>query len=286
MANRWLASGGAWGTAANWQPDSTVPVAADGVIIPAQLSADVTDAGGDAAEEDFASVHVHKGYTGSFGSSGAPIQLAADLVQLFSSGPCYLECDLDGTAVLDIDELIIALARSDVVAEIGGHTGDAGEIDLINILRGRVTLKANINFAAASIVRTSYMNDMGGDVNLTIAAGAETLATFEQDGGHSHVRNQVTKLSVRNGTCLKDTTYATACHVHAGGVLQYEHIAVAGDNTSIYVYPGGLLDLMTNAVYKDIDNVYIYPGGDIKFDPALTNFSGTDGLVDMRKSAA
>lgn len=270
--SRYLASGGQWGTPANWGPDSVVPTAGDTVIIPSTLAADVTDAGAAADGIDFAVFVVHKGYQYSLGTAGSPIQLAAALIELYSAGPCYLECDLGGGAALDINEAIIALARPDVVCQLGSHTGDAGEWDLINILRGAVTITATMNFNAAGIVRVGFVKNIIEDVTLTISSSTETLATLEQNGGTTYIGNVVTTLRVNNGTCWKTENHATSTYIGPGGIVNWEDETEDADNASVWVLPGGFLDLMTTARPKYLDLVQVYPGGDIRYSPTLHTF--------------
>jgi len=248
------------------------------------LVADVTDVAGDAETNDLGVLHVHKGYKGSFGTTGAPIQLGSALVQLNSSGPCFLEASLNSSAATDINNILVALARFDVLCEIGSKTGDAGEIDFIRLLRGDVLLKANLNYAAATEVRVEHITNMAGDVNLTLATNSEALPLLRMNGGFCHSQSAITALHSANARLHQDTAVIVTSHIGAGGYLRYDYPAVDGDDSIFHVYAGGTLDFTGTEYYKTVDEVHVYPGGKFIHDPRTTSFA--TGLYDYSKSVA
>jgi hypothetical protein len=280
---RYLTGDGTMGTPGNWigETGNIVPIAGDTAIVGKLCAADATDVGGALSTIDLAALEVHRTYKYSFGTSAAPILMAGALFKLYSSGPVFIECHLNAAA-LNIDQLRIAMARPDVVCEIGSVTADAGEIVDIWVSRGRCTFKANTNFAAASRLTISYINGISGDANVIIAAGADTLPTLVMNGGFCTAANVITSAVIASGTLVKTTTKITTAYIQKDGILNYEHTAIAGDNTAIHVLAGGTLDLLTNEVPKNIDDVFVHPGGTIRYDPTLHTFSGTYGLVNMR----
>lgn len=281
MAGGYLTGDGKWETPGNWQTSGAIPTATDDAIIPALLNVDVTDATA-VADVDLGLLYVHRGFVHSFGTTGSPIRTAAVLAKLFSSGPCFLESDA-GSAGLDINDLQIALARADVVCEVGSVTGDAGEIIVIRANRGRITIKGNVNWeASTSVIYVGSVSNQAGDVDLTIAAGGETLPLLMQNGGRVNAASIITQANVYNGTLVKTDSACPLVHIFSGGICEYEDASVAGDDVIIHVHAGGMLDLLTNSIPKEFDDCFLYPGSMIRYDPDLHTFGGANGLVDMR----
>lgn len=278
MATNHLTNDGVWGTGANWQIGGAVPDTGETCMIGPLLTADVSDAGGDADAKDLGVVHVHQSYKGSFGTTGSPIQLATALAQLYSSGPMFLEASLMAGAG-DINECIVAAARPDVVVELGSKGGDLGLWDKLGVFRGDTTLKSTFKYEAGCEVRVGSVSNPAGDVNLTIAAGNGTaLPVLRQEAGVSRVSSTVTLGYYSNCSCRHDTAKIVVGHIGAGGYLRYDFIAVDGDNTYFYVYDGGVLDFTKTEVFKTVDQVVVYPGGTFLYDPQTTAFSGD--LID------
>jgi len=248
------------------------------------LTVNVTDVAGDAETNDLGVVHVHRGYKASFGTTGAPIQLGSALVQLNSSGPCFLEASLNSSAAMDINNIIVALARSDVVCEIGSKTGDAGEIDMIRLFRGDVLLKANLNYAAATEVHVGHITNPASDVNLTLATNAEAMPVLHQTAGFCHSSTEITLVHLDHARLHQDTAKIVTAYIGAGGYLRYDYIAIDADNTIFHVYAGGTLDFTGTEYYKTVDEVHVYPGGKFLYDPRTTAFA--TGLYDYSKSVA
>lgn len=279
-----LTNDGVWGTAANWQPVSGVPGIGHTAIIPdnSRLAANVTDAGGD-ANVDLGLLQIERGYVQSFGLSGAPIQTAAGFFGVYSSGPVYAECH-SGGAAQNMDTVVAALANSKTPFELGSVTGNAGEVIKYKALRGHLTIKANINWAATSEVYIGQVNN-AADVNLKIVSGGETLPLFRQESGTSDVKSVITLGYVSHGTCTVSEAHIVTLHIGFGGQVFWKDETADADNVSIHVYGGGFLDLLATGVYKEIDNLYLYPGSACRFSHKMIGFTGTDGLVDMRGEA-
>jgi len=273
--HRYLTGDGTMGTAGNWigETGNIVPIAGDTAIVGGLCAADATDVGA-AVDVDMLAWEIHETYRYSFGTSAAPIGVAATTINLFSNGPVFMEC----ASTLNVDMLLGALARPDVVCELGSATGATGEWVDMWLLRGHYTLKVNIDLTAARVF-VGYISNPSGDCNLTIAAGAPTLPTYVQDGGYCKAENVITTATIGNGTLLKKTAKITTAYVQKAGILNYEYGALAADNTTIHVFAGGLLDLLTNEVPKNIDNVFVHPGGALRYSRVLHTFSGTYGLI-------
>ncbi len=276
MSGGMLVNGGAWGTAGNWS-SAAIPITDDLAGIPHTLNFNVTDASGDAEGIDLDMLVTHPGYAKSFGVTGTPIRTAADLVHVQGSGPFYFESHQNGGSAFVTDEVRIEAATPNAVAEIGSDPGDAGsDIKVVNIIRGTVTLTGTIEFSSDGqvILTPSSMSDG----KLTIVNTADTLPLFLQMMGKSEINNIVTRLDVKGGECIKDTNKATEIDVFGGGILIYNHGAVASDVTVCRVHTGGILDLTQNSLLKTFDHVMRYKGGVVKRILKMHTFTRYDEL--------
>jgi len=265
-------SGAAWGVGANWTDGAAIPVSTSLAMMPASNNNNITDGGGDANGIDLALLKTCPNFTGLFGTSGAPIQTAAELVEVYGSGGFYFECDENGVGALDVGRAEIMCPNNSVPVELGscdiagGGTG-GGEYDYILALRGVITLKANIKFEAAAILEVSSMGSTN-DVNLTIASGADTLPTLHQHSGRVNSAGAITTGYIHHGaTCIQDVAQMTTAHVFGTLNMKYGSGASPGPTAAvtIYVYPGGILNLHGSdegdtSQYKTVTNVILFPG--------------------------
>lgn len=255
-----LIANGACGVAGNWS-EGTIPIDNSDGIIPdsGQLNANVTDAGHDMRGLDLDLWWVDPLYTKSFGTTAAPIQSAADLVQAYNGGGFYFECD-NNAAAIKTDVLDLVLASAGAIAEIGSGGLGAGDFDLVRAFRGTITLKANIKFGAAAVLEVHRLTG-ASDVNLTIAAGADTLATLLQKAGLVTSHGTITTAHIEAGARLiQDTAVITTLHL--AGMCELKHSAL----TTVYVYPGGVFDMMKHTNYKTVTNGTVFPGGTLIWD--------------------
>jgi len=265
MADRTL-SGAAYTTAANWT-GATEPVDGDRALIPSTLGVDVV--GGDRGSIDLALLNVSEGFNYRFCSSGTPLKGAADLIRVAGSTGFYFECSLDGATASKVDDCRIQLPSRDTPFELGSETADAGDWDAIEVLRGKGTLKGNIMFGAACVLKAGYVSSRFDDVNLTISPGADTLPELQLLGGACVADNVIT-LGHIYGRHTQRTAAMTTGRVYPGGVLDYEHTS----STLIEVYPGGTLNLKTNGgIVKAITTLIEWPGAIIIRDDAIHTFT-------------
>jgi hypothetical protein len=263
MGEGGILTGGPWGVPGNWF-EGAIPIANSSAIIPdsGQLNANVTDAGADAQGIDLDLLWVDPLYTKSFGTTAAPIQTAADLVQAYNGGGFYFECDNGGDGV-KTDVLDLALASAGAIAEIGSGGLGAGDFDLIRAFRGTITLKANIKLGDAAVLEVRRLTG-ASDVNLTIAAGAETLITLLQKAGLVTSHGAITTAHVEAGARLvQDTAVITTLHL--AGMCELKHSAL----TTVYVYPGGVFDMTKHTNYKTVTTATVFPGGMLLWDSNL-----------------
>ena len=151
-----------------------------------------------------------------------------------------------------------------------------GDFARIVCNRGILTLGASIKFTSTPIVTIGFIDDLLGDANLTIAAGAPVLATLQQNGGRSELHNEITNLRIAAGTCTKESAKAVNIEVAEGATLIYNHAASGTDVTLCEVHGGGTLDLMQNSVEKVFVKTIAHPGAIIRYDPSLHTIVLTD----------
>lgn len=245
---------GSWNSAAK-------PTTDDIAIVSENLDDDavVIDTG-HTAHVDLDLLQTHPQFAGDFGSSGSPIQTAADVLKVQGGGGFFMECCAASSA-FKTDRAEIAAADPNTCVELGSVVGDAGDWVEIYGLRGRILLKGNIQFDAAGLV---CVGQVGGrsDVNLIIDSNADTLAKLKTQSGTTIARNVVTDLIVAGGVAYKEDTKATTVDVMAG-TLFYDHQAIAGDATVIRVWPGAMLHLWNNSFVKTITQLILMPGSTI-----------------------
>ena len=261
---------------------TNIPVSNDQVVCPASVSGNKTDGSDNFNDVDLDLLYLHPGFRGDFGAEGAPLQGAADLIIHKGSGAFYFECTDSGAPNITTDEIRFECANSGVVSVIGTDSAATlGDFLRIVVNRGKVTLAGNIVFAGSAIVKVGSIDNVLGDVNLTIAASAPTLPDLDQAGGLTTLHNVVTNLRISACTCFKETAKAVNIEIF-GGTLIYNHAASGSDVTLVEVHSGGTLDLMRNAVEKVIVKTIAHPGSTILYDPALH----TINLTDLRTDAA
>lgn len=254
-----------WGVPGDWS-EGAIPIANSKAIMPASLGNDVTDAGADAEGIDLDLLLTHAGFVKSFGASGSPIRTAADFVHVMGAGPFFFEAD---GAALTTDEIRIEAANAGTPVEIGSNAADKGSILQVHISRGSVQISGSAKFSGTAQV---VLSSMGGaaDASLRISHGADTtLAEFIQTAGKSFIDNIVTRLTVANGTCTKAQQKAGIIDVYRGGVLIYDHAAVAAEVTMCRVHTGGMLDLNRNSLLKVLDLVIVFRGGKLRKNDGL-----------------
>ncbi len=270
---------------ANWEAASfapaSIPVDGDEVVIPEGISHNKTDTGspGLANDTNLALLKTHRGFSGDFGSSGAPIQTAADLVIHEGSGAFYYECNDIGTPNFTTDEVRIQAANSGVIVVLGTDSGATlGDFTKIVVNRGHLTLKSGIKFSGTPKVIVGSIGNIANDATLIIAAGAPTLGELLQQGGLATTHNVVTDLRIHAGIHFKESAAATNVDL-VGGTLVYNHGAAAGDVVLIEVHAGATLDFMRSAVTvgagvrRVIDKVIAHPGSRVLYDPETTTIT-------------
>lgn len=264
--------------------DAGSPATNDKVIVPESLNVDI-DTNLDNGGDDYDLIYVHKGYTKNLGSTGTPLKAAADLVVFKGSGKFYFASDKNSGSGLKTDEIRIEAEEADSVIELDSNAADAGDIIDFIILRGTVTMKGNIVYDAASLLKVGFIANRASDVDLTIENG-NTLAVAEQWGGLVKCNTIVTAYRLAGGTLVQDQTKLTALDIF-GGVCRYNYRQTSSDATVIRVHGGGVLDLMATGDEKLFTNaaaqIWLYPGSEIRKDDNLHTITK---LFDLRAKSA
>lgn len=265
-----------WGTAGDWN-SGNIPIVNSPAIIPAGLGNHVTDAGDAAAGIDLDSLITHAGFVKDFGTSGTPINCIGDLIHVMGAGNFFMQAN---NASLILDELRIEPRNPAATVQIGSTPAAQGKILLSHIGSGNVEFMGNAEFSATAHMVLSSV-PWAQDTKLKVNSGTDTLlADFIQTAGTSRLHNVITRMAVGNGTCWKEDGKAVTIDVNAGGVLNYNHAAVAGEVLMVRVHTGGLLDLMQNGLQKVMDKVIVFRGGKIKKSDSIHDFTNPIVYLD------
>lgn len=274
-----LLQGEDWGTAGNWS-SSAIPVDGDIAIVSDQLAATatVTDSGGAAEGIDLTLLQTHPNFSGSFGTSAAPIRGIADLVQVYG-GNFFFEADGESANKIT-DEVEVCAQTPGTIVELGSNPSDTGDLKDIRLCRGNVTIKGNSKLDAAARVVVARMTS-DNDVRCTIANGAETLANLDVTSGYAEVDSIVTTINQTGGILVKDVTRAVNVFVF-GGICFYDHQAVGGDATIVHVHAGAIFHMWRNAKLKTVTTVILHPDSTLVYNPnahTITNLKNNGGKL-------
>lgn len=253
-------------TSSNWNDagwGGTKPIDGDDCAIPESLKANVTG-GNDQTGIDVDLLYIHPGYSKSLFTTGAPLKIAGTRIEHWGSGPFFFSCAKDsGVGNHKTDNILICSVRADVVTELNSVSGDAGDIDGIQVLRGNVLCRGDLKFGATCILRVGFVDNRVNDSRVTISAGSVTLPTLTQDGGNVNSNRAITAATVRRGKLVQDVAAIVTLNIGEGGVVDYRHTSA----TTIVVESGGFLDLMSLSNEKTITNLTLEPGSRINWKP-------------------
>jgi len=276
-----IGADGKWQTAANWDPAGTVPVTDELAGIPDTQNSNITDSTGSAKTAKLEDLITHPGYAKSFGVSGSPIQTSAKLVHVMGAGDFFFETHKNGGSAFVTDEVRVEAANPNAHVEIGSDAVEGtSTIALITALRGNIIIPGNTLFVASTGLVAVDEVDGRDDVNLSIVSTAGTLPEFTQRSGKSFVDNVVTRMTLNGGECVKDVNKVTTIDIFEGGVLVYNHGAVAGEVIICRVHSGGVLDLTQNSLIKVFDYVIRHRGGVIHKLKGLHTFTKYDQIEE------
>ncbi len=269
---------GTWDTAADWST-AGVPIDNSTASIPKSQQNNIVGPTGANQNVDLDYLHSHPDYNGDVGSSGSPIICAADLVHIQGGGAFYFQTKKNGGSAFVTDEVRIEAANSAARIEIGSDPTDSdSNIEIINIIRGDVTLTGTIRFSATSFV---IMDPTSGteEAKCKIVSTADVLPDYIQNSGRGEIENEVTRLVANGGQCIKAVKKAVYIDVLAGGQLVYNHPASAGDVLICRVHSGGILDLNQTEDFKEFDKTILYHGGVIHSTKTLHTLN----LLDLSR---
>lgn len=256
---------GDWSNAANWS--GAVPVTNDNVYFTGTYNASVTT-GMDQGGVDLDLLYIHESYSADVGSSGSPLLIAADKIIHAGQGGLFVESDANAAALL-IDDILIMCANPSALVEIGGNPADKGEVQTVRILRGNVTMKANINYHASAHMEIGYIDSRETDATVAILHDSgtpanTTLPTYIQVGGKVQCNAILTDAEVFGGELTKEEAAIATLDLR-GGRCNYNHTA----GTTANVFADATFDLCKTHALKTITNGNWYPRAIIVKDDKL-----------------
>jgi hypothetical protein len=258
-----------WGVPGDWS-SGNIPIANSDAIVPGTLGNSVTDAGGDAEGIDLDVLITHSGFKRGFGTSGTPINCIADLIHVMGAGGFYMQAN---GAALILDELRIEPSNPAAIVQIGSTPAAQGKILRSHIGSGNVEFMGNAEYSATAHMVLGTV-PWAQNTKLKVNNGDDTLlADFIQTAGESWLHNVVTRMAVANGTCWKEDNKAVTIDVYAGGVVNYNHQAVAGEVLMVRIHTGGMFDLTQSGFQKVIDTIIVLRGGTLKKNDSMHTFT-------------
>ncbi len=267
-----LLTGVDWSNDAHWS-SAAKPVDNDDAIMSDVQTSNVTTGLASALDLDLDLLYLPERFLYSLGSTSSPIATAADLVRHYGPGFLFYECD-NGAGAAVTDEVRISCSQASGGAELGSLAGNAGTFTKIIITRGKVLLKANIEFTDTT--GTVEMKPIGGEnsnVMVTLTEGADALPILIMDGGVLDSSGAITVATQRGGKLVQRKAAITTLNLKAGE-CEYEWSA----GTTVTVHTGAKLNLMTNAVKKVFTTLNAYDGAIIEHDSLLHTFTAFNRL--------
>lgn len=256
-------------TAGNWSP-ANVPTVGEDIMIPAGTPAIDCTGMSDTA---YGVLTIQPGHTGDIGSSGASLISSFTKIDHRGSGKLYFT---NGAATT-------ALVRIRTGTGLGGSVVDAfdlngASITRIEILRGAGLLRASMATLASLYV--GYVNNIIGDVRLTLDASSNAITELIQDGGSITSTRLVTRLLQKVGQFRQKVGQAVTTADVAGEFVYESNTTI----TTLRARGGSRVDLEQNRNLEvTVTNSTFYPGSRIIFDPATVVFSSA--TEDLRNAA-
>jgi hypothetical protein len=276
--------GSLWGTTAHWT--NGVPGDGDDAFIASGLGEDV--AGATQSGIDLALLRIPEGYAYSVGSSGSFLEIATAKLEHYGAGPLYFSGL--SPAAENVDDVEIACANNEVLTQLTSDGSNPADYTRIVLRRGKVQILGALAWDASGLVVVGKI-DNDSDVNLEIAAGADTLVRLDQDSGTVTSSRAITTATVSGrATLTQDTAAITTLDVMPGAtaIMNYGHTHTAATviATTVRVHAGATLDLMQNNLYKTITNTFFHPASTVIYDAGLHTFRTGDGYGHDRHTAS
>ncbi len=146
--------------------------------------------------------------------------------------------------------------------------------NVVNINKGNVGIAPPCfpgSVASVATLRTGYVTNQNGDVNLICGPGC-TLAAVTQNGGVVVLNSTVTTLTVYAATCTVNGSGQVATLNCYGGTTYYNSTGALGA-TAVHLYETGLLDFSQDQQAKTVSTV-------------LQRYTDTSGVNDPFKVVA
>lgn len=272
--------GSAWLTAGHWT--NGIPGDGDTALVAGGLGIDIAGFTQSSAI-DLALLRIPEGYQFSFGSSGAFAEIATARLEHYGQGSLYFAgYSPSGEILSDVE---IACANNQVFTQLTSEAGNPSDFVRVLLRRGKVEILGALAWTAAGVVVVGKV-DRDDDVNLTIAAGADTLPRLDQDSGVCRSDRTITTATIGGAsTFTQDTAAITTLDVHPGAtaVLNYGgDAATATIATTVRVHAGATLDLMQNNKLKTITNTFFHPASTVIYDAGLHIFTNPQDWRTLR----
>lgn len=248
---------------------ATKPGANDTSIYPASNNQAVLSEHTDENGVDQDLIWIQEGFSPDIGANGSELFTSADKLIHEGSGALWFKA---GDALCD-EVIINTQAATSGITNATLIGTDTTDYDKITILRGRVTLGANLSSDLTRLTIGRRTNPLS-DAFVTMGAGS-VVPTLLQYAGTLNNESAITTAYLTNGTLTQDTATITTVYM-TGGTLLY---LFGGTIAEVNVY-GGLFDPTRSGRQKTITVLNMFGGN--YADNALTTY-GT--INDYRKSA-
>ncbi len=258
------------------------PADGDSAYISAGLGEDID--GFTENNVDCALIRIPEGYRFSMGASGDFCEIAAAKLEHYGQGPLFFS----GLSLSDedINDTEIACANSGVLTQLTSEAGNPADFLRIFLRRGRVEILSALAFENSSGHVIVGKVDTDSDVDLTIAAGADTLPRLDQDSGVCRSDRTITAASVGGqATLIQGTAAIATLDVCAGATAILNHggdAATATIATTVRVHAGATLDLTQNNKLKTITTLFMFPGSTVIYDGGLHVFTTSYDWRNLR----
>lgn len=193
---------GVWGTAGNWS-SAAVPASNEVVIFNGTSTTDCTDPTGQGAI-DLNLLYIDAAYTGSIGSSGSPLTISADKVEMNGTGTLWYT---DGNGTTDLFEV------------------NNGTVTVAGATTTRLVVNKGI-VEVTGTVTTLDTNSIGSrttDSSVTVSSAA-TVGTINANGGVTQIStaNAVAALNIGCGAVVfADNSSTITAETQWGGEVEH-----------------------------------------------------------------
>lgn len=258
----WVGTANDWNTTTDYSP-SGLPTANQTLLMPNGNNNDATGTPAALKAVDLDLWRVDRAFGGQCGSDGAPVELSADVIELYGGQPVYFK-DGDGTT----DLMKICAESNQSIISLDGSS-----ITKIVADRGNITLKASIG-----AVTDLHIGNAGSstDVRMLLAEGGGGVTNVRQGSGFVDSKQAAATLDLSGGTWRQDkATISAAAYVY-GGTLDFRF---GGTIPLVELWPGGTINAEETSDVKTITTLILHAGADWDYDPSIVSVGTVHRLV-------